>query len=427
MSEILHKCVACRKKFKSNEVSSVGGNVVCKSCVEKLTKKCCYCGKTIWKNNSFTKKLGGRFYCSHCYSILHTCKHCNKKLDIRFDNVHLISSQSIFNKDIICEDCYKNVSICDDCNHAVDEVVTIQLHNGSIKKVCKRCLGREYTICRHCQNYFKNEEIVWFQMTPFCVYNCINLYAKKCEYCSSWKSIHDNNKFCSNCVEKIIIKNYSYKPVPYFHCTPFEEDKFFFGVELEIQGEDRDGFLKQIYPNDFFYFKKDASISFSSGVEIVSHPATLKYHKTHQWGKLFELLNHYNMTDTAGCGLHFHVNRNGFENPSAIRFLDYFVNNNEKDLSCIGGREFSTFCRKREKTSEDWGMCYTSNHHDCLNVSNENTIEFRFCKSTSDYAEFLKRLILISNLSKFAEKIANDIQNDDIFLVNYSDFKSFCR
>ena len=109
------------------------------------------------------------------------------------------------------------------------------------------------------------------------------------------------------------------------------------------------------------------------------------------------------MKDTTNCGLHFHISRNFFAEES-VRVLDYFVNTNSDYLEKIGGRKFNSY-EKRIKRMDYWGETYDSDHCDSVNLSNEDTIEIRFCKSTSDYDTFMERLKLIKNLVLFSKSV----------------------
>lgn len=121
------------------------------------------------------------------------------------------------------------------------------------------------------------------------------------------------------------------------------------------------------------------------------------------------------MKDTTNCGLHFHVSRNFFTEES-LRVLDYFVNSNSEYFEKLGGREFNGYCEKRIKRNTDWGMDFNSDHCDSVNLSNEDTIEIRFCKSTSDYDTFMERLKLIKNLVLFSKTISFEkiVSNENI-------------
>lgn len=133
---------------------------------------------------------------------------------------------------------------------------------------------------------------------------------------------------CSSCFEEYedthddsddshshFVYNYSYKPHPHFY--PCESPTLlYFGVELETDGYDSCGLscaaedLAALSDGGhLFYLKEDSSLH--RGMEIVTHPATLEYHrKIFPWNTIQEIVytNGGRSHDTTTCGLHFHFN-----------------------------------------------------------------------------------------------------------------------
>lgn len=108
---------------------------------------------------------------------------------------------------------------------------------------------------------------------------------------------------------------YGYKPSPCFY--PSVNPAFlYFGVELETDGYNKEGLdlaTQDLYAlstgDSLFYLKYDSSLH--SGVEIVTHPATLEYHrKTFPWDAIQEVVrtNGGKSHDVPTCGLHIHFN-----------------------------------------------------------------------------------------------------------------------
>ena len=100
------------------------------------------------------------------------------------------------------------------------------------------------------------------------------------------------------------------------------------------------------------------------------------------------------------CGLHFHISRDFFTE-EGLKVIDYFVNNNEEFISKFSGRKFTHYCHK--KRNENWGT--RSEHSDCVNFLNSNTVEVRVCASTVNYDTFIKRLTFVKNLVEFANTV----------------------
>ena len=200
------------------------------------------------------------------------------------------------------------------------------------------------------------------------------------------------------------INKHDYKPVPIFHRNKYERKKnLYCGIELEIQGKYREGVIEDNVSNPFFYYKEDGSLDEENGIEIVSHPATLKYHKDH-WKKMFDSLYSNEMDDLDNCGLHFHFNRDFFTN-NDIASLDYFINKNVDIVERIGGREINNaYFEIIDKRLSDWGKDVYRDRYVALNLQNKNTIEIRFFASTNCYNVFIERLKTAFALVYFCKK-----------------------
>jgi hypothetical protein len=143
--------------------------------------------------------------------------------------------------------------------------------------------------------------------------------------------------------------------------------KLYFGFELEIEADgdySRLRLAKQAlssFGDNRVYCKNDGSLD--NGVEIVTHPHTLRaYHTKFNWDGLRELTNmgarswH---TDT--CGLHVHVNRDTFGVTDKIsepdrkqriahmmRFSKLFYDN-ENMITQLAGRESEDYAKFSHK------------------------------------------------------------------------------
>jgi len=205
-----------------------------------------------------------------------------------------------------------------------------------------------------------------------------------------------------------MIQSHSFKPEPIFFTTD-EEKRLnknineFYGIELEIIGEDKYTCSYMLDNDSFFYCKNDASIG-SKGIEIVSHPASFDFHlKSNKWKKLYDILSETMMYDNTGCGLHFHINKNGFSIDN-IATLDFFINNNKEMMEAFGDREFGYYCKRRNKRFHDWGSSVISDHCDAINLTNSETIELRFFLSPTQYNMFLQKLFIVRNIILFVKQ-----------------------
>ena len=171
------------------------------------------------------------------------------------------------------------------------------------------------------------------------------------------------------------------------------------GVELEIDGagEDDDNaeqILEHSNGEELFYIKHDSSLD--SGMEIVSHPATLAYHlEKFPWSAITrEALDlGYKSHDAGTCGLHVHVSRDALGGSHKAQELTI------SKLIILLWRHWTKiwqFSRRRD-SDEHWCKQQYSDYkvtrrgldnakhegrYTALNVTNYATIEFRLFRGT---------------------------------------------
>ena len=294
-----------------------------------------------------------------------------------------------------------NMCKCYNCEIEEGVVDAVANYGSSpkIKKVCERCAHR-LPHCEFCGRVIPsivNQKIDGHYICGFCQEDHIH----KCNICG--RAVVGEDKYCTHCAVDQFIHSYSFKPEPNFFIHDVADDtNMYMGVELEMNFDrvsDFKKFLEKYTNNSFVYLKHDGSIG-EYGVEIVSHPATFKYHiHTDFWNRLFE---NFKKTNTLGCGLHFHLSKIGFTDEE-IEFLDYFVNNFSYIITQIGSRALKDYCKVhkfKHYGSNRWGS-----HTDACNLSNRDTVELRFCKSTHNYHSFMKKLKNIYVLVQFVKCI----------------------
>ena len=106
--------------------------------------------------------------------------------------------------------------------------------------------------------------------------------------------MHDNDvywqgdyPYCSDCYndddDDKHIHDYYYKPAPIFYKCPDEKKIRYYGVELEIDKGGKDDssaeFISAVANKnvEVLYIKSNGSLE--EGMELVSHPCSLKYHR----------------------------------------------------------------------------------------------------------------------------------------------------
>jgi hypothetical protein len=252
---------------------------------------------------------------------------------------------------------------------------------------------------------------------------------------------YDDHIYCASCYDEVCgaIEDYSYKPEPVF----YGKDSMFLGVELEIDEGGKDNCnaerIKDIanIRKEHIYIKSDGSLD--DGMEIVSHPMTLKYHmNTMDWESVMHTAIdlHYRSHQTSTCGLHVHVNRSAFgddedEQEEIISKILYFVEKHWNEIFKFSRRSKSKMNRWSarygfEKTGAeilDKAKTSGNGRYSAINLCNYKTIEFRLFRGTLKYNTFIATLQLVSEICN----VALSMSEEEIENLSWSDFvKEIC-
>ena len=321
---------------------------------------------------------------------IHTCKHCGK--EISGDECRY------FDGAVLCMDCLDNETVF--CAHCGERIWTDDNAGSAEVPLCQECYDDSYTTCECCGRTIRRD----------------------------YANYDDENYYCDSCwddMEEAIIHDYSYKPDPIFYGS----DNRFFGVELEIDygGHYSENAEKLLAVgnscHEHIYIKSDGSLD--EGMEIVTHPMTLNYHKTEMpWeeicAKAIEM--GYKSHKTSTCGLHIHVNRDAFgatheAQESAISRVLYFVEHHWNELL--------RFSRRTEEQMSHWAARYGyknnpkdildhakssgSSRYTCVNITNYSTIEFRMFRGTLKYNTLIATLELVDKICELAVNLDDEV------------------
>ena len=307
------------------------------------------------------------------------------------------------------------------CSHcgALIEDDDYETVNGEI--VCSDCYENHTTTCERCGSVIWTDDSYGDEYTTLCS-NCYHNHYTRCSCCDALlhedDAYHlDGYDYCSDCYHEEVDKNrsihdYGYKPEPIF----YGDSKRYFGVELEIDnaGKDSDNadeILSVANRNDteHIYIKGDGSLD--DGMEIVTHPMSLDYHKQFQWDEVMKKAIYlgYRSHQTSTCGLHVHVNRdclgdNRDEQDETISRILYFVEHHWNELL--------KFSRRSEYAMNRWASRYgyensaraildkakkgNNGRYAAVNLMNYATIEFRMFRGTLKLNTFLATLELVN-------------------------------
>ena len=182
---------------------------------------------------------------------------------------------------IVCNDCYDDSTFtCDCCG---DRYFNDNAYGDGNTSVCRNCYENEYHRCERCNCLLHDDDVLWQDDYPYC-------------------------QSCYDDISDDFINEYSYKPDPIFHRCHNEKKIRYYGVELEIdKGGKDDSNAETLYnianSNDNnLYIKSDGSLS--DGMELVSHPCSLLYHKTKlPWAEIMKkaVSLYYRSHNTTTC------------------------------------------------------------------------------------------------------------------------------
>ncbi len=324
--------------------------------------------------------MENKLYCSHCGALITT------------DDYEEVVGE------IVCSDCYENNTVtCDRCGSVI---WTADSFGDEYTNLCNHCYNNYYTRCSCCDTLLHEDDAYHLDGYDYCS-ECYHDEVDKS------RSIHD----------------YGYKPEPIF----YGDSKRYFGVELEIDqaGKDSDNADELLAianrDNEHIYIKGDGSLD--DGMELVTHPMSLDYHKQFQWGEIMKKAIYlgYRSHQTSTCGLHVHVNRNCLgesreEQDEVISRILYFVEHHWNELL--------KFSRRSEYSMNRWAARYGYEHspkaildkvkkgnngrYAAVNLMNYATIEFRLFRGTLKLNTFMATLELVNAIIDAAVNSTED-------------------
>lgn len=241
-----------------------------------------------------------------------------------------------------------------------------------------------------------------------------------------------NDFLCLDCRKRRFITPYhQFTPPLKFWKTDFPEDSdnnLYFGFELEIDcGGETDEIAATIVdtmnpdsenPNHPWFMHVSHDGSLERGMELISMPATLAYHKAkrEEYKELFEWLKDegYRSHDTKTCGLHFHFSRAFFgDNESAgVTKLLYLTEHFWDELSIFSRRDYQSLARYAKKNDcsptdmfRAWNKTQEHDgHYYAVNITNENTVELRMFRGTLNINTFMATLDLVNAMVHAAKE-----------------------
>ena len=331
-----------------------------------------------------------KIYCSHCGVLIEN------------------EDFGTVNGEPICQDCAERYTVvCDRCGETIWES---DAYGDEYTNLCRHCYENHYTRCSCCDALLHEDDAYHLNGDDYC-HDCYDEERDKC------RNIHD----------------YGYKPEPIFYG---DSDRYF-GVELEIDGAGKDDdYAENLLDiantsDEHIYIKSDGSLD--DGMEIVSHPMTLEFHKDFCWENIMKKAIYlgYRSHQTSTCGLHVHVNRDCLgedrgDQEMVIGKILYFVEHH--------WNEMLKFSRRSEYSINRWAARYgyenspkailekakTGNcgRYAAVNLMNYSTIEFRLFRGTLKHSTFIATLELVNAIIETALYYSED----ELHKLSWSEF-----
>lgn len=237
-----------------------------------------------------------------------------------------------------CE-CFQTCPECDTLTDPQDIADLWMIE--SRRTMCYGCRDRDYSECDSCGNWYADAD----------GHNCPD----RCSCGSCDRDDDDGEEYRAGRT----IQNYSYKPAPEFHGT----GPVYLGVEVEVSTSGADKTTRAIAEHvqkrlgNLGYLKEDSSIS--EGFEIVTHPMSHEYATDHFPWNMWEQLQDMGMRDSSDCGIHVHVNRDGFSGVChSYRWLKWF-HRNESAIKRIARRDSGQWAPFRD-VDRQWAIHYAA-------------------------------------------------------------------
>jgi len=313
---------------------------------------------------------------------------------------------------------------------------------------CLGCLRRKFVRCQHCGKTVLSDDLE----------EAINgeMYCKSCmenmSQCESCGRIvmdpherFDRLNWCDSCLNDGRKNSHNYRANTIKKGVKPGKLSLIMGVELEVE----DGYVPKMIdwmrrydPDELKIWQAyDGSLG-PAGLEIVSQPATLRYHLgSFPWEKIFTKINEFKFRTTNSCGMHVHTNREWLDGTSAAK-VGSFIYANIPQINIIARRtpsrryargklinehiyESTTTLKDKEgslyfNNDEGYGPG-ASKRYEAINFTNVNTIEFRMFKGTTKLNILKVTFEFVDSVCRFSKRYGTS------FLIGPDAWKEYIK
>ncbi len=324
--------------------------------------------------------------------------------------------------------------ICPECDTVYSFDDSVEVDNEFF--VCMNCAEQYYNRCDDCGGYFTSDNLIHVEDDLLCA-NCFDraLDRGNIDICADCGEYHytdnmhydeyDGCYYCHNCRDDdSLIRSYHDNPALKMF-PPTDEPHF--GIELEVdEGDDPTDLAKTLQGilGNHAYYMHDGSLD--CGVEIITQPHTPEEFYKMPWDKVLTtcLDNGFKSHDAGTCGLHMHVSRSLFKDDDAIYRIIYFYEHYIADILKMSRRTHSqmdnwastygwgdsTFAQLLTESNilPDFNYGDHGDRYYAVNITNDNTIEFRLMRGTLNYKTFMATIDFLWTTANNAATMTND-------------------
>lgn len=334
---------------------------------------------------------------------------------------------------------------CDMCHEPQTPREFLGQCDNANRVLCKKCVDSRKQ-CLSCHGLFYEQELVESYCRG-CLISC-----RECGNAVPMPKTMmtpEGNRTCLKCGRRHIwVRPYNFNPLEVLKFQGSPRNKIFFGVELEIEALDRDKSIDiaeditKSFPR-MACIKHDGSLEKGYGIEVVTAPGDMAFHKSF-WAKFFDKKYEFESDKSSRCSTHVHISREPLSPLHIARMGAFFYNGGtRKFIEAIAGRSLTNEWAQRYAyigydykatdfvevygTPEYFARKYNINRdnemlqsltlpqsqriatmkalrlprYTAMNLDNDNTVEIRIFKGTSDLTTMLKNVEFCQSVVDF--------------------------
>lgn len=325
--------------------------------------------------------------CRECYNSTHICNGCNRLFNI--------DDMNEYHGNYLCNDCFdSHFERCICCGTRFD---LADVENR--ERMCAPC-AEEHFICMRCGLLFRDDDYGGDEL---------------CEEC--YRNEHTENEHTETRI-KPYHQGADCGPV----FRPNNKESLYFGVELETDNYMDIGKAAELLDdlsrgNSLFWLEEDSSLD--KGIEIISQPCTLDYHRDKfPWKGVIAAVKagEGKAENTETAALHIHFSRSFFGEKHCELYqlrLVYLFERFYPKLAVLGrassyllnrsAKRYNNNLYNKRSKAKIWEL-QRYWRYQAVNLCNSKTIEIRIFRSTLVAGTILASLELVDFLARLVKK-----------------------